>query len=108
MKIGEAFNINGETIRDNNQYRLIDNRELKNLVVSQTHLYPSMSTNGHAHAGVEEVYVFTWGGGLMEVGDATIQVHTGSVVVIPDGLFHRVHAGLSGLKFLAIFQKYER
>lgn len=85
------FNIGGEVIKDNETYRLIDNKTLKNLVLSQTQLHAGQRTRGHSHAGQEEVYFFLRGTGEMEVGEQRFAVHSGSVILIPDGEFHRVH-----------------
>jgi len=60
-------NIEGELVKDNDQYQLFDNKTLKNLVVSKTRLRSNQSTNGHRHAGQEEVYFFVSGTGKMEL-----------------------------------------
>ena len=86
-------NIGGEVIKDNETYVLIDNKTLKNLVLSQTQLHPGQQTRGHRHPGQEEVYIFISGYGQMIVGDETDEpfpVKGGDIVLIPDGAFHRV------------------
>lgn len=109
MIIGEGFQIKGTVVRDNEQYRLTDNRELKNLVVSRTELKARKSTNGHKHDGLEEVYIFTRGNGSMQIDDRLFAVCSGDVVIVPAGAFHKVAASVNGeLQFLAIFQAYER
>ena len=50
--------IGGSLIKENDQYELYDNSTLKNLIVSKTRLRAGQSTNGHRHAGQEEVYFF--------------------------------------------------
>ena len=57
----------------------------------------------HSHAGQEEVYYFLKGFGEMELDDKKINVFVGDVVLIPDGVFHKVHAGRGGLYFICIF-----
>lgn len=84
-------NIGGEVVKDNETYLLKDNKTLKNLVLSSTELHPKQSTRGHKHEGQEEVYYFVRGYGVMELDDATFNVRPGDVVVIQDGVFHRVH-----------------
>jgi mannose-6-phosphate isomerase-like protein (cupin superfamily) len=97
-------NIGGEVIKDNETYRLTDNKTLKNLVLSQTVLHVGQSTRGHTHPGQEEVYFFVSGSGKMEVGDQQFEVWSGSVILIPDGAFHRVHnLGPIDLTFNCVF-----
>jgi mannose-6-phosphate isomerase-like protein (cupin superfamily) len=62
------------------------------------------ATTGHAHPGQEEVYYFIEGTGKMELGDDIIKVQPGDVVLIEDGIFHRVHAGMyEELYFVCVF-----
>lgn len=87
------YDIGGEVIKDNETYLLKDNKFLKNLVLSSTHLRPGRSTRGHRHAGQEEVYFFVSGKGKMIVGEEDsepFEVQGGNVILIPDGAFHRV------------------
>ena len=83
-------NKDSKIVKDNDTYRLIDNTSLNNLVVSKTILHPGQETTGHKHPGQEEVYQFTSGHGRMEVGDKHISVGPDSIVLIPDGDFHKV------------------
>jgi mannose-6-phosphate isomerase-like protein (cupin superfamily) len=109
MIIGRYYRIEGNEIKNNDQYKLTDNRSLKTLVVSYTELKKGMSTNGHSHPGVEEVYIFTNGHGTIQVGTALYPVEAGMTVSISDGDFHKVVSGTNtGLDFIAIFQSYER
>jgi oxalate decarboxylase/phosphoglucose isomerase-like protein (cupin superfamily) len=85
--------IGGEVVKDNETYVLKDNKTLKNLVLSSTLLRVGQQTRGHRHPGQEEVYFFVTGQGKMIVGDETDEpfvVRAGDVVLIPDGVFHRV------------------
>ncbi len=78
-------------IKSNETYDVIDNTNLDNLVVSRTILHVGKETGGHNHSGQEEVYIFTKGGqGKMIVGTNTYNVREGSIVLIPDGEFHKV------------------
>jgi quercetin dioxygenase-like cupin family protein len=109
MKIGSDFFIDGEKVRQNERYILWDNRILKNLTVSNTRLHKGMATNGHSHEGLEEVYIFTLGQGVMQVDKELIAVKAGDIVSIPAGSFHKVCAGAdTALQFVAIFQAYNR
>ena len=106
MKIKyEAFDIGGEVVKDNETYLLKDNKTLKNLVLSSTDLKPGQSTRGHSHAGQEEVYYFVSGVGEMELDDKRFTVQGGDVVLIEDGVFHRVHnfSQASTLYFVCVF-----
>jgi hypothetical protein len=88
-----AHNIGGEVVKDNETYLLKDNKTLNNLVLSSTLLYRNQSTRGHRHPGQEEVYFFVQGSGKMIVGNETddpFNVSPGDIILIPDGVFHRV------------------
>ena len=101
MKIN---NIDGEIVKDNDTYLLKDNTSLKNLVVSTTTLYPGKSTTGHSHPGKEEVYMIMSGSGRMQLDDNEFDISAGEMVLIEDGVFHRVHAGMyEDLYFVCVF-----
>lgn len=95
----------GDVIKDNDQYKLLDNKLLKNLVVSKTILKKGQSTNGHKHEGQEEVYQFIKGYGTMTLNDQSFVVYPGDIVLIEDGVFHRVHcsSGCETLQFICVF-----
>jgi oxalate decarboxylase/phosphoglucose isomerase-like protein (cupin superfamily) len=102
--------IGGEVVKDNETYLLKDNKTLKNLVVSSTMLHPGKETRGHAHAGQEEVYQFVSGKGLMQLTDtngttSTFSVGPGDVVLIEDGVYHRVFNtnATESLYFVCVF-----
>ena len=101
MKIN---NIDGEVVKDNETYILKDNTSLKNLVVSSTTLHPGKSTNGHSHVGKEEVYMVMSGNGKMDLDHKTMLIEGGDMVLIEDGVFHRVHnTGEIDLYMVCIF-----
>ncbi|MDB4350002.1 cupin domain-containing protein [bacterium] len=107
MKLN-IMDIGGEVVKEDDRYKVIDNKTLNNLVVSSTDLYAGKSTSGHAHAGQEEVYNFVKGSGKMELIDLNGKHHdqpvkAGDVILIPDGWFHRVHAGPRGCYFVCVF-----
>ena len=97
--------IGGEIIKDNETYVLKDNKTLNNLVLSSTELKAGQSTRGHKHEGQEEVYYFVSGAGLMELDDNKFAVTSGDVVLIEDGVFHRVHnqSQNTSLYFVCVF-----
>ena len=99
------YDIGGEVVKDNETYLLKDNKTLKNLVLSSTDLKPGQSTRGHSHAGQEEVYYFVSGVGEMELDDKRLAVQGGDVVLIEDGVFHRVHnkSNSHPLYFVCVF-----
>jgi oxalate decarboxylase/phosphoglucose isomerase-like protein (cupin superfamily) len=97
-------NIGGDVVKANAVYILRDNKTLKNLVLSQTVLHVNQNTNGHYHVGQEEVYFFMYGKGTMLVGSDQFDVVGGDIVLIPDGLFHKVwNTGESDLVFNCVF-----
>ena len=99
------YDIGGEVVKDNETYLLRDNKTLSNLVLSSTDLKPGQSTRGHSHPGQEEVYYFISGAGEMELGEEKFNVQGSDVVLIPDGMFHRVHNTQkhSTLYFVCVF-----
>jgi len=96
-----------KVVKSNETYDVIDNTYLNNLIVSKTILHYGKETGGHNHSGQEEVYIFISGNGSMIVDDKTYQVEMGSVVLIPDGKFHKVwnsnQKSNSDLVFICVF-----
>ena len=100
----DILDIGGEIAKQDDRYTVKDNTKLKNLVVSSTDLKPNKSTSGHKHEGQEEVYHFVKGSGTMELDDKKFFVNEGDVVLIEDGVFHKVHnTGHLGLYFVCVF-----
>ena len=103
-------NIGGKIVKDNETYLLKDNNHLKKLIVSSTLLKPGKETRGHSHQGQEEVYFFERGYGEMILGDEAFEVKGGDVVLIPDGMFHKVkNKYIHPLYFVCVFdgKRYE-
>ena len=101
MKIND---IDGKIVKDDETYLLKDNTSLKNLVISSTTLHPGKSTRGHSHSGQEEVYMIISGSGTMELDDNKIDIQGGEMILIEDGVFHRVHnTGEIDLYMVCIF-----
>ena len=94
-----------KVLKQNETYTLLDNTSLNNLVISKTILHPKKNTTGHNHVGQEEVYHFISGTGYIVVGDETIIVESGDIVLIPDGHFHKVWntSEIEDLIFVCIF-----
>ena len=96
--------IGGLVVKDNDTYTLKDNTTLNNLVVSSTDLKPLKSTNGHSHPGQEEVYYFVNGTGMMYLNNVPRKVGPGDVVLIEDGVHHKVvNDTLDSLYFVCVF-----
>jgi mannose-6-phosphate isomerase-like protein (cupin superfamily) len=96
--------IGGKVVKQDDRYVVKDNTELSNLIVSSTELYPGKSTSGHSHAGQEEVYMFMAGQGEMELDNERFSITKGDVVLIEDGVFHRVHnTSTENLYFICVF-----
>ena len=93
----------GEVVKEDDRYIVKDNKMLNNLVVSSTQLNPNKQTSGHNHKGQEEVYFFVEGKGIMWLDKKEITVKKGDVVLIEDGVFHKVKAGPDGLYFVCVF-----
>jgi len=90
MKI-KLNDVDSKIVKENSTYTLVDNTDLKNLVVSKTILHPMQEPTGHKHDGQEEVYQFVSGHGYMDVGEKSFDVNPGDVILIPDGDFHKVY-----------------
>lgn len=97
------LDIGGNIVKNNETYILKDNKLLNNLVVSSTQLHPHQTTRGHKHEGQEEVYYFVKGEGIMWLDGKRIEVTVGDVVLIEDGVHHKVKAGMKGLYFVCVF-----
>ena len=104
----ENYNIIGDNHRETEVYSVIDNLKLDKLVLSQIILHRGQETKGHSHDGVEEVYFFQFGQGKIKIGIETVDVQAGSIVLVPDGQFHRViNTGLSDLIFHTVYNRLE-
>lgn len=104
MKFG-GDDVGGQVVKSNETYVVKDNTELENLVVSSTTLYRGKSTSGHKHPGQEEVYFFKQGWGEMELDGDRFAVHAGDMILVKDGVFHRVHnTGDMNMYFVCVFQ----
>ena len=100
----DTYNIEGKIVKEDERYVVKDNTSLNNLVVSSTLLHPSKSTSGHKHKGQEEVYMFMKGSGRMELDDKEFDVKEGDLILIEDGVFHRVHnTGTVDLYMVCVF-----
>jgi mannose-6-phosphate isomerase-like protein (cupin superfamily) len=97
--------INGSIVKDNDTYVVIDNTSLSGLVVSKTILHPGKETTGHKHPGQEEVYQFIHGRGRMQLDNDVFSVRPNDVVLIHDGVFHKVFndSANEDLVFLCVF-----
>jgi mannose-6-phosphate isomerase-like protein (cupin superfamily) len=103
MKLKTA-DIAGRIVKQDDRYTVIDNTDLKNLVVSSTCLHREKSTSGHCHVGQEEVYFFLRGFGEMELDNEKFSVGPGDMILIQNGVFHRVHnTGEMDLYFVCVF-----
>lgn len=97
--------LTGKTVKKNEVYTIVDNTELNQLTVSTTTLHPSQETSGHDHPGIEEVYTFLSGTGVMQIGDEEFKAEKGKTFTIPDGAFHKVYNNSSDedLLFICVF-----
>ena len=81
---------NGKFVKNNKTYKVIDIAGLTGLIVSKTVLHPGKETGGHKHPGQEEVYQFVHGKGRMQIDQHEFSVTAGDVVLVEDGVFHKV------------------
>ena len=85
------FEIDGKDVKEDDRYVVKDNTTLKNLVLSSTRLNAKKETSGHKHKGQEEIYFFISGQGEMQLDDKKFSVEPGDIVLIKDGVFHKVY-----------------
>lgn len=98
--------LDGESII--NERYFVAYKELNKIKAGITVLKPHKETRGHSHDGVEEVYFFVRGRGLMQINDKKFPVRAGDVVLIEDGAFHKVFNPTSDeLEFVVAFNKGE-
>ncbi len=102
------WNIKGNLAKNSDRYEVYDNNNLRQLIVSKTILKPYKSTTGHKHKGQEEVYIFLKGNALMEIEHTNTRniekVTSGSIVLIADGDYHRVHNKTNeSVEFICVF-----
>lgn len=104
MKYG-GYDVGGKVVKQDSRYTVKDNNELERLVVSSTNLYAGQATGGHKHDGQEEVYQFVYGEGEMQLDDDRFAVNPGDVVLVKDGVFHRVfNTGKMPMYFVCVFE----
>ncbi len=104
----QTFKDVAELVMSNERYNVLD-LKLEHLTISITELHAGKETRGHKHENIEEVYFCLEGSGEIEVDSGKMKFEKGDVVPIPCGAFHRVYNhSKKDLKFLAIFEKYER
>ena len=99
--------LDGDVVKDNDTYTIVDNTDLEQLTVSTTTLKPSQETSGHSHEGIEEVYTFLSGQGSMIIGDTEHFVEAGQAFIIPDGAYHKVYnkSDDEDLMFICVFNQ---
>ena len=99
------FEIGGKVVKEDDRYVVKDNTTLKNLVLSSTRLHAGKETTGHNNSGQEEVYFFISGQGEMQLDNDKFSVEPGSIVLIKDGVFHKVYnTGDDELYFVCVLQ----
>lgn len=104
MKFGN-YDVGGTIVKQDERYTVKDNIALERLVVSSTKLHRGMSTSGHRHEGQEEVYNFIFGTGKMQLDDEEFDVAPGDIVLIKNGVFHRVrNTGACDMYFVCVFE----
>ena len=107
MKVRANNAMSGIVIRDTEVYRVVDNKKLSKLTVSETVLYPHQTTRGHKHPESEEVYVFLSGIGSILIDGNIEQVRAGDTVSMQAGAFHQVrNHGENNLVFISVSENY--
>ena len=72
-----------------------------NQSLAEATVRPGGETEEHYHGATEEIYFFTSGAGVMELGEEESEVSAGDTVVIPPGTPHKLrNTGAEPLKLL--------
>ena len=109
MKVN-TDDIGGSIVKQDDRYVVTDNAFGNSLILSKTVLESGKETTGHKHEGQEEVYFFVGGVGKIQLDDEFISVRTDDIVLIKDGVFHKVfNTGVASLSFICVFdgKRYE-
>ena len=78
-------------LRDTYQLINSENSPSQRLNMGYTTIYPTGSTTGHAHEGIEETYFVISGKGLMIVGEDLFEIEQGDALYVPPGEFHTTY-----------------
>ena len=105
MQLVSIKDIGGSVVKDSDVYLVKDNKILNDLVLSSTFLRANKHTTGHRHEGQEEVYQFVHGHGKMQINETLFDVGPTDVVLIEDGVFHKVYndSEVDDLVFICVF-----
>lgn len=68
-----------------------DTSPSQRLKMGLTVIYPTGSTTGHTHDGIEEVYYVISGEGIMVVGESEFPIKPGDALYVPPGAFHTTY-----------------
>ena len=88
------------TTKDGSTIRELHHTAAQSL--AEASLAPGQATERHYHAVTEEIYLFTAGGGMLEVDGASRRVDAGDAVLIPPGAWHELVAGADGARLLCM------
>jgi len=91
---------------DRERYEIYD-YTFGDLVVSLTVLHPKKETRGHKHPWREIYFFLSSGFGVMTLGNESINVYRGDVVLVPEDVFHRVSNPMNTtpLEFYCVWRK---
>ncbi len=102
MKIAKQnFKVRG-TLNRSDDYDVIDNEELKTMIVSRIDLKAGKKSFSHTHNENEEVYYFHTGKGTMTDGDEVEDVGPGDIVIC-DGTNEHYVTAIDNMFFTMIY-----
>jgi mannose-6-phosphate isomerase-like protein (cupin superfamily) len=70
--------------------------------LAEATLGPGQATTRHYHRRSEEIYLFTAGGGRLEIDGDVREVEVGDAALIPPGAWHELVAGPEGARLLCM------
>jgi mannose-6-phosphate isomerase-like protein (cupin superfamily) len=91
----EAF-----TTKDGSTIRELHHTAAQSL--AEAALGPGRATTRHYHRRSEEIYLFTDGGGRLEIDGDVREVRVGDAALIPPGAWHELVAGPDGARLLCM------
>lgn len=100
MELRSISEAEPSTTKDGSTIRELHHTELQSL--AEATLEPGQVTQRHYHARTEEIYLFTSGGGTLEVDGVSREVGEGDAVLIPPGAWHELVAGPAGARLLCM------
>ena len=100
MELSSLSDVEAFVTKDGSTIRELHHTAAQSL--AEASLEAGQATQRHYHARTEEIYLFTAGGGVLEVDGESRDVSAGDAVLIPPGAWHELTAGPAGTQLLCM------